>query len=91
MNQVNSAKKAQGLSINVILIAVIGLIVVVVLIAIFSGVIKDDFIPFKEGITECKEPSYCSSNAACEDGGTPVKLGCDEETDPGEWCCVIDE
>ena len=40
-NEVKEMKKAQGLSINVIIIAAIALIVLVVLVAIFSGRLGD--------------------------------------------------
>ncbi len=55
-------KKAQGVSINVIIIAVIALIVLVVIIAIFLGRIG----MFGAGVSECK--GECKDELSCAPG-----------------------
>lgn len=56
------SKKAQGISINVIIIAVIALIVLVVIIAIFLGRIN----LFGAGVSECK--GVCRDDVTCAPG-----------------------
>ena len=80
-------RKSQGLSMNVIIIAAIALIILVVLIAIFTGRIG----VFSTGIADA---GSCISRGGdcqpdpCGDGqeGVLGALGCTEETD-GKYCC----
>ena len=81
-------KKAQGLSLNTIIIAVIVLIVLVVLIVIFSGKIGG----FRKGLDNCD--GTCESSAAnCGSDKTPIFLiNCDDDgdgkADGGNYCCT---
>ena len=79
-------KKAQGLSLNMMVIAAIALVVLVVTIAVFSGFIGNKAVPFLSSQTECEsqpQPGECMNRANCE--GTPISgLGCKES----EVCCI---
>lgn len=87
-------KKGQGLSLQVVVIAILVMIVVLVLAAIFTGVIKNDFIPFQQGIIACKDPkSNCVEDREMCGEDFAVKLGCDTDKPGvrGEWCCQRDD
>ena len=82
------SKKAQGLSLNTIIIAVLVLIVLVILVLIFSGKIVD----FREGISSCSVRCE-SSSAECLEDENPIYLsGCDADADGkadgGNYCCI---
>ena len=81
-------KKAQGLSLNTIIIAVIVLIVLVILILIFSGKIGG----FRRGINAC-DGTCESSSSDCGDDKNPIYLiNCDDDgdgkADDGNYCCM---
>lgn len=78
-------KKSQGLSFNVIIIAVISLIVLVVIIAIFTGVSGDS----AKSLQSCwLKGGHCDDK--CEPGETeiPDTKECVKGNDKGEHCCV---
>jgi len=92
-------KKAQGISINVIIIAVIALIVLVVIAVVFTG----RFTIFSRGVKSCEEKggicvsynkAYISAGATCAertDGRTLSLPGTDCESRFGygsSTCCV---
>lgn len=64
--------KAQGLSLNVIIVAALGLIVLVLLIVIFSGKMGD-FSSGTESATSIATSGFCviNSNRACVGEGSP--------------------
>jgi len=86
-------KKAQGLSLNTIIIAIVVLIVLVVLIMIFTGYFGSRFTP---EVTSC-----ANAGGSCEDkdsgcgfdafGGSlrPISGSClkDRKPDPDKICC----
>jgi len=75
-------KKAQGLPLNVIIIAILVLIVLVVIIAIFAGKIGI----FSREVAECKaKGGRCESKTTgCETNEVPVAGLCGED----EVCCI---
>lgn len=81
-------KKAQGISINVIIIAAIALIVLVVLIAVFTG----RFGMFAAGVRSTGDPTkQCAST---ENGGsllnecsTGQRAIAASDIPPGQFCC----
>jgi uncharacterized membrane protein YqiK len=92
-------KKAQGISINTIIIAAIALIVMVLLILIFTGNIRN----FRTSAGACvNNGGTCVGEAELGDDGLPT--GCNDEYDrfmkhlSGEdggcanaaepWCCI---
>ncbi len=66
MNKIYSSKKAQGLSLNMIVVGAIGLVVLVVIITIFTGgmiKVRDDM----------KDKTCCdSNNARCPTGAKGI-------------------
>lgn len=92
-------KKAQGLSLNVIIIAAIALIVLVVLVAIFTGRMGewtagikraetrfcDEVPPGKTGISMHGTPT--SSSAGCQDYEMQIP-GVFEDLSVTQICCV---
>ncbi len=80
-------KKAEGLSLSVIVIAVLCLIVLVIMILIFTGKIGE----FTTGIDSC--PGKCVANPVeCEDGHQPVyKAKCKGTSGSGNYCCLKTE
>lgn len=80
-------KKSQGLSINVIIIAVIALVVLVVIIAIFTGTIGKT----AKNIGSCvdKGGDCADKEGKCPDGyPVPIFVSGDcEETTPKNKCC----
>ena len=88
-------KKAQGISINVIIVAAIALIVLVVLIAIFTGRLGS----FSRGVTEttscdqiCEARGYSEGKSFAEDDtveeGYSILLGARDSD--GEQCYCKD-
>lgn len=81
-------KKAQGLSLNTIVIAALVLIVLVILILILSGKMGG----FKRGLDACD--GRCVSSASdCNDYETPIYIlncdaGGDGKADGGNYCCM---
>lgn len=86
------ARKAQGLSLNTIVIAVIVLVVLVVLIAIFTGRIG----VFNTGVTKCptQNSAYtCPGGQSCPNDAQKAPFTCygpgNTQTSPtSDWCCV---
>lgn len=84
-------RKAQGLSLNVIIIAVLALIVLVILIVIFSGKMGS----FREGVSTCGGTKCVKLITDCGPQENPIFLsGCDANGD-GEpdaeganYCCM---
>lgn len=79
-----SAKKAQGMSLNTVIIAIIVLVVLVVLVMIFTGYFGKVFTPTVASCTtaggECKPGA--SATAACGKDDTGKQIG----TVPGVKC-----
>ena len=81
-------KKAQGLSLNTIVIAALVLIVLVILIVLLSGKMGS----FKKGIDSCD--GYCTNSASdCKEDETPIYIiNCDANSDGkadgGNYCCM---
>ena len=76
-------KRAQGLSLNVIVVAVISLVVLIVLIVIFTGKIG----VFGENIKECSSKGgKCIEKNDCETYKIISTATCSE----GEVCCMED-
>ncbi len=80
-------KKAQGISVNVIIIAAIALIVLVVLIAVFTGSMGD-WIAKLTGETsgDCAESFDGECRVSCWD--TEVRAFGAKNCNAGEVCCV---
>ncbi len=81
-------RKAQGLSMNVIVISAIALVVMIILIVIFIGKARS----FGSGVASCTDKGgKCEASfTAClnKDGVTISGTKCDES---GEVCCLIRE
>ena len=82
-------KKAQGISINVIIIAAIALIVLVVLVAVFTG----RFGMFAGGVSKTGDPNKaCNAQdgitAQPKDSCGPGERIIAAKTDPGKLCCA---
>ena len=76
-------KKAQGLSLNIVVIAVISLVVLIILIAIFTGKIGI----FGENLKDCSSKGgKCVSRGQCESYQLISTATCSE----GEVCCMGD-
>ena len=74
--------KAQGISINTIIIAAIALIVLVVLVAIFTGRLGI----FSMGVQSCTDKGgTCASSCIAPDYATLRGTDCDKA---GEVCCI---
>ncbi len=85
-------KKAEGLTLNTMAIAAIVLVVIVVTIAIFTGV-AGDVVPFFKSRTECSSQAGslgCFSDADCEkeNGEGVFGLGCDKKDAAKPYCCI---
>ena len=96
-------KKAQGLSMNIVIVAVIAIIVLIVIVAIFSGKARQ----FGKGAqnvsagfeNKCKVPGVfgreCRSVSSCEEAGGMVvgESGYDDcpdsSTNTGPACCQL--
>ncbi len=81
-------KKAQGISLNVIIIAAIALIVLIVLVVIFTGHAGK----FNTGLKDCHNKNgLCISKQACYNlGGVPT-LSCDSKKKDCFCCLSIPE
>jgi len=88
-------KKAQGLSVNTIIIAAIALIVLVVLIAVFTG----RFGIFSKSLNECpgnrcmseslcKPPNVIMRQYSCGDGISNTGAGGIKVSFGGDVCCM---
>ncbi|MBL7054773.1 hypothetical protein ISS05_03365 [Candidatus Woesearchaeota archaeon] len=81
-------KKAQGMSVNVIIIAAIALIVLVVLVAVFTG----RFGLFAAGVKSTGDPTKACGSA--ENGGKLLdtcpagqRVIVASDIPPGQFCC----
>ena len=72
-------KKAQGLTLNTIIIAVLALIVLIVLIIIFTGKINLFNTQANKCVGPCKDSPYC-------DGGI-IGYKSDDCKNSGGYCC----
>jgi len=81
-------KKAQGMSINVIIIAAIALIVLVVLVAVFTG----RFGMFTKGVEQCDaskgKSAGCVARADCNPPDKLPIAGTNCERTEGQICCI---
>ena len=71
-------KKSQGMPINVIIMAVIGLVILIVLIAIFTG--RAGIFSRNVGGSCADQGGICSTNGECNNQQFPIKIfasGCD--------------
>ena len=94
-------KKAQGLSLNTMAIAAIVLVVIIVTIAIFTGV-TGDVVPFFKERTECATQANvvktgsadgCYAQGVCNseyNGEEIYGLGCEEKNEGATPYCCID-
>ena len=83
-------KKAQGLPLQVVIIALLLLVVFVVMVAVFMGGIGR-VVPWIEKTTTCSaRGGECmeAKDACITEGGSAIKAGCPDENQPGEWCCI---
>ncbi len=75
-------KKAQGISINVIIVAAIALIVLVVLVAIFTGRLG----AFTRGVSSCTDKGgICEASPCTGDTTTLPGTACEKD---GLVCCL---
>ncbi len=81
--------KSQSISINVIIVAVLALIVLLVVAAIFTGRIKI----FSEALESCSsKQGKCESGLICPENAVKVKAKCpetDEEKNKGKNICCV--
>ncbi len=87
-------RKAEGLSLNVIIIAAIALVVLLVVLGVFTGGINR-IIPGLSHVNDCPAKNgYCANPGACKTAETEVYgLGCDlEKNSDGSLknptCCI---
>ena len=83
-------KKAQGLSINVIVIAAIALLVLIVLVVILTGQTQKFGQGLGEAQKECKPSDIVGAeqvpiDGSCPSGKKPIYT---IKADPGKLCCV---
>ncbi|MFH1182456.1 MAG: hypothetical protein V1702_05850 [Candidatus Woesearchaeota archaeon] len=77
-------KKAEGLSTNVIVIAILALIVLLVVVLVFSGLMQK-VIPGIDQVDCNKKGGECKASARdCTDGMPAYGMGC---KDPKPYCC----
>ena len=85
-----ASKKAQGMSMNIVVIAVICIVILVVLLVIMSG--KTSMFSKTAGSCEQKGPGAgCIAEADEQNcGGTVYKFGtdCPKKDENKPWCCV---
>jgi hypothetical protein len=78
------SKKAQGMPLNVIIIAVLGLIVLVILAVMFTGKSRE----FSAGISSCSAKQGKCQIPACGDDQVTIDGKCDPKKDTGANCCA---
>lgn len=84
-------KKAQGLPLNTIIIAAIALIVLVVMVAIFSGRIAIFSEEVEETGTECTDYPGAQWKNSCGEGEKRIYVVTDADEHPGQVCCQPEE
>ena len=92
-------KKAQGISVNVVIIAAIALIVLVVLIAIFTGRLGIFAGEVSEIGTDCADfkatvdgdEVNAEWKSACDEGEKQIFTAKDANSYPGQECCIASE
>ena len=81
-------KKAQGISLNVIIVAAIALLVLVILSVIFMGRMAS----FTQGSNDCTKQNGVCQDRVCDDGytehPTAVCYGSDNQPDEFAVCCT---
>ena len=77
-------KKAQGLSLNTVVIAAIVLIVLVILVAIVMGAISN----FSEDFETIRETSCPSAKDECDSDEKKILGNFQPRLPPGKVCCV---
>ena len=85
------SKKAQGISINVVIVAAIALIVLVVLVAIFAG--RLGIFSEKLGDVEqtCSDFEGAWQADFCGGNQKEIFTATDATDNPGKHCCVLKE
>ena len=88
-NFFSSSKKAQGLSINMVIMVVLGLIVLIVVIAVVTG----KFRLFGKESVSCASRGGAGPDGGCYDvcpSGSVANRGtdCSQRTDNKKICCV---
>ncbi|HLC50414.1 MAG TPA: hypothetical protein VJI97_03215 [Candidatus Nanoarchaeia archaeon] len=80
------SRKSQGMPLNVIIIAVLGLIVLVVLAVMFSGKSRE----FSAGISSCAAKQGTCQNNACGADQVTISGGCPEkgQSTDYKYCCA---
>jgi len=86
---IKNSRKAQGISINMIIIAVLALIVLIVVVAIFTGRIKI----FSGTLESCRaKQGQCESGAICPENKAQVAAKCpeteEEKKQQKNICCI---
>ncbi len=77
-------KKGQGISINVLIIALVALIVLIVIIAIFTGKIRG----VNTGLQDCMtKGGKCEKSEDCPPGSSEV-IGVSSCPNEDEKCCI---
>lgn len=77
--------KAQGLSLNVVVIAALGIIVLVILVIIFSG--KADL--FGKSLTNCQEKGGTCSGSCGPEDYVIKNTNCNNDKDlTNDLCCM---
>ena len=75
-------KKAQGLSINTIVVSAIAVVILVVLILVFTGKIG----LFNKNVSACAQNGgHCTTDASCGDNARNVNYQC---PDDNQICCM---
>ena len=76
-------KKAQGLSLNTIIIATLAIIVLIVVVLFFTGKFGDANSALENCEAKGGEPS---ATVPCANGGVPTPTGSDVEGE--KYCCI---
>lgn len=78
-------KRGAELSINVIIVAVLGLLVLLVLIFVVSGKLGD----FRRSVDTCPSQQCVGAAKLCNDPSYPVAIpmDCDANAPGQEYCC----
>ncbi|MBN2881582.1 hypothetical protein JXM83_06055 [Candidatus Woesearchaeota archaeon] len=92
----NFSKKAQGMSLNMVVVAAIALIVLVVLTAIFASKIRTSTQEGEKSTNnilnqacETDNEYRCSSNSGCVQKGGATKPGSFVDCGSTQYCCPV--